>query len=161
MSSPNQHPTFHPTPRPPSPTPSQQPPPFQPFFTLIAPTPSNPSHSHPHVHYVFADDPHDPTLNPPAPGTRVLTVDLDESLQITSAHSLARDFQLVGAELKQAPKMDGGEPGVMLVLDGVEAGVRGVRPGAAATELGRVFDERCGCLASKRSARLTCARAIG
>lgn len=138
MASPNQH--VSPFAAPPSP--SSPPPTFQPFFTLIAPTPSNPSHSHPHVHYIFADDAKDPTLDlpPPVPGNRVITLDIDAELRITRAHSLARDFQLVAAELKEAPSMDGGEKGLMLVLEGVEAGRGGAKGGVV--ELGRVFEER-------------------
>ncbi|KAI5858376.1 hypothetical protein BZA05DRAFT_1467 [Tricharina praecox] len=124
------------------------PPNFQPFFTLISPTTSNPSHAHPHVHYIFSDDPTDPTLDlPPAtPHTRVITVDLDvsadNSTYVRSAHALSRDFQLVAAEITEAPQMSEGGGGLMLVLEGVETGLRGVKVSQGVQELARMFDER-------------------
>jgi len=124
------------------------PPNFQPFFTLISPTTSNPSHAHPHVHYIFSDDPTDPTLDlPPAtPNSRVITVDIDvstdNSTYVRSAHSLSRDFQLVAAEITEAPQISEGGGGLMLVLEGVETGLRGVKVSQGVQELAKTFDER-------------------
>ncbi|KAF8242868.1 hypothetical protein K440DRAFT_93405 [Wilcoxina mikolae CBS 423.85] len=143
QASPPQQQPFQPPPPPPPPS-------FQPFFTLISPTPSNPSHAHPHVHYVFADDPMDPTLDLPPPNgrDRVVTVDIDfdehHGAFVREAHSLSRDFQLVEATVKEAPQMAGeeGKGGQMLVIEGVELGLRGVKASAGVAELARVFGER-------------------
>ncbi|KAI5818023.1 hypothetical protein BZA77DRAFT_386396 [Pyronema omphalodes] len=131
------------------PPPSPPPPPFQPLFTLITPTSSDLPHPHPNVHYIFADDV-DPTLDlPPAnPQERVITVDLDFDTNgrpyVREAHSLSSDYQLVGAEIKEAPQMawTGGDGASMLVIDGVEGGLQGVKATMGVEELGRVFRER-------------------
>jgi hypothetical protein len=125
---------------------------FQPFFTLISPTTANPSHSHPHVHYVFADDPTDPTLDlPPSNRERIITVDIDSSLHVTSAHSLSKDFQLVNATVSSAPQMlaasEGeaavaGGGGLMLTIEGVEGGLRGVKASGGVYELAEAFSDR-------------------
>ena len=138
-------------PSPPQRPAAASPPAFQPFFTLIAPTPTSSSHAHPHVHYIFADDPTDPTLDLPPPNgrDRIITVDIDIDPQrggafVREAHSLSRDYQLVNATVTEAPQMAGEEckGGQMLVIEGVELGLRGVKPSLGIAELARVFSER-------------------
>lgn len=102
------------------------------------------------MHYIFADDLTDPTLDLPPPNgrDRIITVDIDFDEQhgafVREAHSLSKDFQLVKATVKEAPQMAGeeGKGGQMLVIDGVELGLRGVKPSAGIVELARVFGER-------------------
>lgn len=63
---------------------------------------------------------------------------------VKEAHSLSSDYQLVGAEVKEAPQMawTGGDGGSMLVIEGVEGGLQGVKASMGVEELGRVFKER-------------------
>ncbi|KAI5803775.1 hypothetical protein EDC01DRAFT_469585 [Geopyxis carbonaria] len=128
--------------------------PFQPIFTLITPSalsttaavPAAPTYVHPAVHYIFADD--DEITPEPTPGTRTLTVDLDATgTRVLSAHSLSPDFQLVSAELGVAPRLrEGQQGGLMLAMQGVEGGLRGVKAGGGVEGLAEVFHERMAML---------------
>ncbi|KAA8894877.1 hypothetical protein FN846DRAFT_372497 [Sphaerosporella brunnea] len=127
-------------------TPQPSAPAFQPFFTLIAPTSSNPSHAHPHVHYIFSDDDVPPLAA--SADSRVITVDIDftpsHRAYVKSAASLSPDFALASASIQEAPSMLGTDDGagLMLSIEGVEAGLKGVKASAGVWELARVFGER-------------------
>lgn len=152
------------------------PPQFAPLFALISTSAASPSggssptHHHPTVQYIFADD-HDsdllitaaalqtldsapalPSSNRPArprmvgdgdeggraaaraPAERFLIVDLDPSAtRVVAARSMARDWQIVHADLTPAPTWDGDEStsgtagdggggrGLMLRIEGVRS----------------------------------------
>jgi hypothetical protein len=99
------------------------------------------------VHYIFSDDA-DPTIDlpPPKAGERVITVDIDfaPTAYVKAAHSLSPDFAVTAARVQVAPSMMGAveEGGLMLAIEGVETGLRGVKASAGVQELARVFAER-------------------
>lgn len=127
---------------------------FQPFFALIE-NPSTSEHHHPTVHYIFADDDADIVteaacralaqddpqhvasqneenkLPAPVPGVRehyiLLDVELDQTgnYEVTKAHSLSSEWQVMNASISNAPTIDrtdaqAGE-GLMLKIEGLEA----------------------------------------
>jgi len=127
----------------------QDPPPFQPLFTLL--TTSSQTH-HPTVHYLFSNDPTDPlttaaleTLSPsssPSPSTatqkeRYLIIDLDTpGTNVVVARSITPEWAVTSAEVGKAPtwgegKEEAGEGeggALMLRIEGVEA-AKGVNRG--------------------------------
>jgi hypothetical protein len=125
---------------------------FQPFFALIE-NPSNSEHHHPTVHYIFADDDADiiteaacralaqdepqhvaeedekNELPAPVDCVRehyiVLDVESGEAgiYQVTKAHSLSSEWQVMNASISNAPTIDGTDTysgeGLMLKIEGI------------------------------------------
>lgn len=131
------------SPPPPQNPPQEDVPSFVPFFTLIAPPTSTSTHSHPRVHYIFADDTTEPVA---PPNSRVLLLDIAPSgNSVSSARSLSSDFQIVGTSITPAPQWSAsdGAAGLMLTIEGVEGnGLKGVKSSAGVEELAAAFDER-------------------
>ncbi|RPA97379.1 hypothetical protein L873DRAFT_1691062 [Choiromyces venosus 120613-1] len=156
-------PSAPPPPLPPhSSTPQPLHPPSQtltPFFTLIS-NPTSTTHKHPIVRYVFSDDDFDP-IPPPAPSSststttttakdteRVIIVDMNPSGEsVAAAHSLSKDWQVVGVNIASAPQWmagdedpggagsaaaAGGAGGLMLTIRGLEVPKSGSLAMAAA-----------------------------
>ena len=108
---------------------------FDPLFTLIS-SPHFLPHHHPKVHYIFSTDDPDgdlitaaalQTLSaiPPLPaGTRTeryIIVDLDSTgTRVVGAHCMAKDWQIVSAEIGPAPSWEGEGGGKMLRIEGVD-----------------------------------------
>ncbi|MCJ1379924.1 hypothetical protein MMC17_003027 [Xylographa soralifera] len=120
--------------------------PFNPFFTLIEDAHSPTTH-HPTVHYIFSDDDSDLLTNTllhihdsQAPNTqsrgtstsrradqetkeRYVLLNLAASgTAVESVYSLTGDWQVLSAEIGQAPTLEGGgaEGGLMLRIKGTE-----------------------------------------
>jgi hypothetical protein len=125
---------------------------FQPFFALIE-NPSNAEHHHPAVHYIFADDDADIITEAacralaqdepqhvaeeggknelPAPVDCVrehyiiLDVEPGEAgiYQVTKAHSLSSEWQVMNASISYAPTIDSTDAdsgeGLMLKIEGI------------------------------------------
>lgn len=177
------HPGYHPPP-------PEHPQNFSPFFTLIS-NPGSTVYKHPIVHYVFSDDDFDPVtettlaaaeeaIATPTTGSgsgrqgsgqgrrqqppkdRVVIVDVgNDGETVVAAHSLSKEWQIVGVGISSAPQWMApaassedplgaggaaptGQGGLMLTVEGTERiGLRGVPKTENLYELAEVFSERC------------------